>query len=66
MYGAAASCLMEISQDGLDNQIMLEPTPQAQEDVLVALATYKDLPFCGEWPVLRQLVIILENEGGVQ
>lgn len=66
VYGAAASCLVEISQDGLDNQITLEPTPQAQEDVLVALATYMDLPFCGEWPVLRQRVIVLENEGGVQ
>jgi hypothetical protein len=69
VYGAAASCLMEICQNGLDNQISLEPTPQAQEDVLVALATFVDAPFSGEWPVLRQRVIVLghENtEGGVQ
>jgi hypothetical protein len=68
VYGAAASCLMEICQNGLDNQISLEPTPQAQEDVLVALATFADAPFCGAWPVLRQRVIVLghENtEGGV-
>lgn len=27
LYGAAASCLMEICHDGLDNQITLEPPP---------------------------------------
>ena len=69
VYGAAASCLMEICQNGLDNQISLEPSPQAQEDVLVSLATFVDAPFSGEWPVLRQRVIVLEHEkteGGVQ
>jgi hypothetical protein len=69
VYGAAASCLMEICQDGLDNQISLEPTPQAQEDVLVSLATFVDAPFSGEWPVLRERVIVLgckNAEGGVQ
>lgn len=57
VYGAAASCLTEICQDGLDNQITLEPTPPAQEEVLVALATFVDAPFSGEWPALRQRVI---------
>lgn len=60
---------MEICQDSLDNQITLEPTPQAQEDVLVALSTFVDEPFSGEWPVLRLRVIALgrENtEAGVQ
>jgi hypothetical protein len=66
VYGAAANCLMKICQDGLDNQITLEPTPQAQEDVLVTLATFVDLPFSGEWPVLRERVIVLGKEGGVQ
>jgi hypothetical protein len=72
VYGAAASCLMEISQNGLNNQITLVPAPQAQEDVLEALATFVDLPFSGEWPALRQRVIVLgnqgnaANEGGVQ
>jgi hypothetical protein len=66
VYGAAASCLTEICQHGLDNQISIEPTPKAQEDVLVAMATFVDEPFSGEWPVLRQRVIILENEGGAQ
>lgn len=63
---AAASCLIEICQDGLDNQITLEPMPQAQQDVFAALATFVDFPFSGEWPVLRQRVIVMGNEGGVQ
>ena len=66
LYGAAASCLMEISQDGLDNQITLEPPPQALEDVLVTMATFVDMPFSGEWPSLRERVIVLGNEGGAQ
>jgi hypothetical protein len=66
VYGAAASCLIEICQDGLDNQISIEPTPKAQEDVLVAMATFVAEPFSGEWSVLRQRDIILENEGGAQ
>ena len=66
VYGAAASCLMELCQDGLNNQITLETTPLAQEDVLVALSTFVDSPFSGEWPVLRQRVIVLGSEGGVQ
>ena len=66
VYGAAASCLTEICQHGLDSQITLEPMPQAQEDVLVALAMFVDLPFSGEWPALREKIIVstnLENAG---
>lgn len=69
VYCAAASCLTEICQDGLHNQISLEPIPQAQEDVLVALSTFVDKPFSGEWPALRQRLIALgheKTEGGVQ
>lgn len=66
VFEAAATCLTQICEHGLENQISLEPVPQAQEDVFLALATFVDLPFCGEWPVLRQRVIVLENEGGVQ
>jgi hypothetical protein len=66
IYGAAVTCLSDICQDGIDNQITLEPTPQVQEDVLVALSTFADMPFSGEWPALRQRVIAMENEGGVQ
>jgi hypothetical protein len=64
VYGAAASCLTEICQDGLGNQITLDPTPLAQEDVLVALSTFVDLPFSGVWPVLRKRTS-LANSGGV-
>jgi hypothetical protein len=66
VYGAVATCLTDICQHGLDNQISLEPTPQAQEDVLVALATFVDLPFSGDWPELMQQDIALGNEGGLQ
>ncbi len=66
VYGAVATCLTDICQHGLDNQISLEPTPQAQEDVLVTLATFVNLPFSGEWPALKQRAIALRNEGGVQ
>jgi hypothetical protein len=59
VYDAAASYLTEMCQHGLDNQISLEPVPQAQEDVLVAMTTFVDLPFSGEWPVLRERVIVL-------
>jgi hypothetical protein len=54
VFGAAAACLTEVCQHGLNNQITLEPMPSAQEDALVALATFVDLPFAGEWPVLRK------------
>lgn len=54
VFGAVAVCLTEVCQHGLDNQITLEPTPLAQEDVLVALASFVDAPFAGEWPVLRK------------
>ena len=64
VYGAAASCLTEICQDGLGNQITLDPTPLAQEDVLVALSTFVDLPFSGVWPVLRKRTSLV-NSGGV-
>ena len=63
VYGAAASCLTQICQHGLDNQITLEPIPQAQENVLVSLATFVEAPFSGEWPVLRQRIFALGNQG---
>lgn len=66
VFGAVAACLTEICQHGLANQITIEPMPSAQEDVLVALATFVDLPFAGEWPALREKVKVLGSEGGVQ
>lgn len=64
VFGAVAACLTEICQHGLDNQITIEPMPSAQEDVLVALATFVALPFAGEWPAVREKV--KGSEGGVQ
>lgn len=66
VFGAVAACLTEICQHGLANQITIEPMPSAQEDVLVALATFVDLPFAGVWPALREKVKVLGSEGGVQ
>lgn len=64
VFGAVAACLTEVCQHGLDNQITIEPMPSAQENALVALATFVDLPFAGEWPVLREKVNFLGSKGG--
>jgi hypothetical protein len=66
VFGATASCLMEICQHGLENQITLEPTPPAQDDVLTALAIFEDVPFSGAWPVLRERAIHLTSTGEAQ
>jgi hypothetical protein len=66
VFGAVAACLTEVCQHGLDNQITLEPTPLAQEDVLVALAMFVDAPFSGVWPILRERTTSLKSAGGAQ
>lgn len=62
IYGAVANCLTQISEHGLENQLSLEPTPQAQEDVLVALAKCIDLPFSGAWPELRNRLVVANHQ----
>ena len=75
VFGAVASCLIEICQDGLENQISLEPMPQTQADVLGALAMSVDFPFSSAWPQLRERGIAsnrqgiagnIDGEGGMQ
>ena len=66
VFGAVAACLTEICQHGLANQITIEPMPSAQEDVLVALATFVDAPFFGTWPILRERTTSLKSTGGAQ
>jgi hypothetical protein len=66
VFGAVAACLTEVCQHGLDNQITLEPTPLAQEDVLVALAMFVDAPFSEVWPILRERTTSLKSAGGAQ
>ena len=63
VFGVAGSCLSEICQDGLENQISIEPMPQVQADILEALATCADFPFSGEWPRLRERVVVFGNQG---
>lgn len=62
VFGAVASCLSAICQDGLENQITLEPMPQTQTDVLGALATCADFPFTGAWPQLREREIVFDHQ----
>lgn len=62
IYGAVANCLTQISEHGLENQLSLEPAPQAQEDVLVALAKCVDLPFSGAWPELRKRLVVANHQ----
>lgn len=52
--GAVAATLVHVCEFSLQNQISLEPIPQQQEDVLVALSTYVDLPFSGVWPLIKE------------
>ena len=52
IYGAAANCLIEICQFGLQQQVIIEPMPQSQEDVLIAMSTCIDLPYSGSWPTI--------------
>lgn len=62
VFSAVAACLSAICQDGLENQISLDPMPKAQEDVLGALATCADFPFSGQWPQLREREIVLNRQ----
>ncbi|MEY4584998.1 MAG: hypothetical protein RJB10_1495, partial [Pseudomonadota bacterium] len=45
------SSLQTICEWGLDNQITIDPTPLAQENVLLAMSSCMDFPFSGAWPV---------------
>lgn len=63
VFGAVASCLSELCQDGLENQISLEPMPQTQADVLGALATRVNFPFSEEWPQLRERGVVSNRQG---
>jgi hypothetical protein len=51
LLGAVASSLQTICEWGLDNQITIDPTPLAQENVLLAMSSCMDFPFSGAWPV---------------
>ncbi len=65
IFSAAATCLKEICQEGLDNQLSFENPSQTQEDVLATLDSFVELPFSGNWPVLCVRVNTSKNTGSI-
>jgi hypothetical protein len=64
LLGAVASSLQTICEWGLDNQITIDPTPLAQENVLLAMSNCMDLPFSGAWPASVAMQQQVTNLGG--
>jgi hypothetical protein len=50
VLGAVTDCLVTLCEDGVNNIISFEPTPQSQEDVYLALYEAMEHPFSGAWP----------------
>ncbi len=64
LLGAVASSLQTVCEWGLNNQITIDPTPLAQENVLLAMASCMDLPFSGTWPASVAIQQQVTNLGG--
>lgn len=64
LLGAVASSLQTICEWGLDTQITIDPTPLAQENVLLAMSNCIDLPFSGTWPASVAMQQQVTNLGG--
>lgn len=64
LLGAVASSLQTICEWGMDNQITIDPTPLAQENVLLAMSNCMDLPFSGTWPASVAMQQQVTNLGG--
>lgn len=47
---AAADCLVTLCEEGINDFISFDPTPQVQEDVYLALYSAIEHPFSGAWP----------------
>ncbi len=52
ILGAVADCLVTLCEEGVNNIISFDPTPQAQEDVYLSLFEAIEHPFSGAWPKL--------------
>jgi hypothetical protein len=50
VLSASADCLVTLCEEGVNNIISFEPTPQSQEDVYLALYEAIEHPFSGAWP----------------
>jgi hypothetical protein len=50
VLGAVADCLVMLCEEGVNNIISFDPTPQSQEDVYLALYEAIEHPFSGAWP----------------
>jgi hypothetical protein len=50
VLGAVADCLVTLCEEGINNIISFDPTPQSQEDVYLALYEAIEHPFSGTWP----------------
>jgi hypothetical protein len=67
VLGAVASTLQTICEWGLDNQITIDPTPLAQENVLLAMSSCMDFTFSGAWPVIVCMQQqVTKADGGAQ
>jgi hypothetical protein len=67
--GSAAECLGQICKFALSNSLELDPPPQAQEDVFVALKDSLRNPLSGAWPKIitiaqAALAVDRPNVGG--
>jgi hypothetical protein len=52
VLSAAADCLVTLCEEGVNNVISFDPTPQSQEDVYLSLYEAIEHPFAGVWPKL--------------
>jgi hypothetical protein len=50
VLSAAAECLVTLAEEGVNDVISFDPTPQSQEDVYLALYEVIEHPFSGAWP----------------
>ncbi len=50
VLGAVSACLVTLAEEGINDIISFDPTPQSQEDVYLALYEAIEHPFSGAWP----------------
>ncbi len=50
VLSAVADCLVTLCEEGVNDVISFDPTPQSQEDVYLALYEAIEHPFSGTWP----------------